>query len=66
MGYAATGIADLYQEGATGNDKVIYPVQPIYNSEGRVLLAPADNHENPRYLEKLVLFLHFFPSAFYL
>ena len=41
MGYAATGIADLYQEGATGNDKVIYPVQPIYNSEGRVLLARA-------------------------
>lgn len=41
MVYAATGIADLYQEGATGNDKVIYPVQPIYNSEGRVLLARA-------------------------
>lgn len=47
MVYAATGIAELYQEGATGNDKVIYPVQPIYNSEGRVLLAralaPVDN-----------------------
>lgn len=47
MVYAATGIEDLYQEGATGNDKVIYPVQPIYNSEGRVLLAraiaPADD-----------------------
>ena len=41
MVYAATGIEDLYQEGATGNDKVIYPVQPIYNSEGRVLLARA-------------------------
>ncbi len=41
MVYAATGIAELYQEGATGNDKVIYPVQPIYNSEGRVLLARA-------------------------
>lgn len=41
MVYAATGIADLYQEGATGNNKVIYPVQPIYNSEGRVLLARA-------------------------
>ena len=41
MVYAATGIADLYQEGATGNDKVIYPVQPIFNSEGRVLLARA-------------------------
>ena len=47
MVYAATGIEDLYQEGAAGNDKVIYPVQPIYNSEGRVLLAraiaPADD-----------------------
>lgn len=41
MVYAATGIEELYQEGATGNDKVIYPVQPIYNSEGRVLLARA-------------------------
>lgn len=47
MVYAATGIAELYQEGATCNDRVIYPVQPIYNSEGRVLLAravaPAEN-----------------------
>lgn len=41
MVYAATGIEDLYQEGATGNAKVVYPVQPIYNSEGRVLLARA-------------------------
>ena len=47
VGHFATGIAELYQEGATGNDRVIYPVQPIYNSEGRVLLAravaPAEN-----------------------
>jgi branched-chain amino acid transport system substrate-binding protein len=41
MVYAATGIEELYQEGATGNDAVIYPVQPIYNAEGRVLLARA-------------------------
>lgn len=41
MVYAATGIEALYQEGATGNDAVIYPVQPIYNAEGRVLLARA-------------------------
>lgn len=41
MVYAATGISDLYQEGATGNDKVVYPVQPIFDSEGRVLLARA-------------------------
>lgn len=47
MVYAATGIEALYQEGASGNNKVIYPVQPIYNAEGRVLLAralaPAEN-----------------------
>lgn len=41
MVYAATGISELYQEGASGNAKVVYPVQPIYNSEGRVLLARA-------------------------
>lgn len=41
MVYAATGIEALYQEGATGNAKVVYPVQPIYNAEGRVLLARA-------------------------
>lgn len=41
MVYAATGIEELYQEGATGSDAGIYPVQPIYNAEGRVLLARA-------------------------
>ena len=41
MVYAATGIDDLYQEGAKGNDAVIYSVQPIYSAEGRVLLARA-------------------------
>lgn len=41
MVYAATGISDLYQEGATGNDACCFPVQPIYNTEGRVLLARA-------------------------
>ena len=41
MIYAATGIDDLYQEAATGNDAVIYPVQPIFSAEGRVLLARA-------------------------
>ena len=41
MTYAATGISDLYQEGATGNDACIFPVQPIYDAEGRVLLARA-------------------------
>lgn len=41
MVYAATGIDDLYEEAASGNNAVIYPVQPIYSAEGRVLLARA-------------------------
>ena len=41
MMYAATGISELYQEGATGKNACIFPVQPIYNAEGRVLLARA-------------------------
>ena len=41
MMYAATGISDLYQEGATGKNACVFPVQPIYNAEGRVLLARA-------------------------
>lgn len=41
MVYAATGINDLYQEAAQGNDKAVMPLQPIYKTEGRVLLARA-------------------------
>lgn len=41
MVYACTGVDVLYQENATGNNKVIYPVQPIYSAEGRVLLVRA-------------------------
>ena len=41
MMYAATGISDLYQEGATGKNACVFPVQPIYDAEGRVLLARA-------------------------
>jgi len=41
MMHAATGISDLYQEGATGKNACIFPVQPIYDAEGRVLLARA-------------------------
>lgn len=41
MVYAATGVNDLYQEGATGYNKSVMPVQPIYKTEGRVLLARA-------------------------
>ncbi|MBR5390915.1 MAG: ABC transporter substrate-binding protein [Clostridia bacterium] len=41
MMYAATGISELYQEGASGKDACVFPVQPIYDAEGRVLLARA-------------------------
>ena len=41
MMHAATGISTLYQEHAMGKDACIFPVQPIYNAEGRVLLARA-------------------------
>lgn len=41
MVYAATGISPLYNENATGADAVVFSVQPIYNAEGRVLLARA-------------------------
>ncbi|MDO4753715.1 MAG: ABC transporter substrate-binding protein [Bacillota bacterium] len=47
MVYAATGIDELYHENAQGNEKVVYPVQPIFTTEGRVLLARAvANKEN--------------------
>lgn len=41
MVYAATGISGLYNENATGSAAVVFSVQPIYNTEGRVLLARA-------------------------
>jgi hypothetical protein len=40
-GLCATGISDLYQEAAEGFNKAVMPVQPIYNSEGRMMLARA-------------------------
>ena len=39
--YIVTGISELYAEGATGKDACYFPVQPIYNGEGRTLLARA-------------------------
>ena len=39
--YYATGISALYQEGAKGKAKASMPVQPIYNTEGRMLVARA-------------------------
>ena len=41
MVYAATGVDALYNETAEGNAKAVMPVQPIYKTEGRVLLARA-------------------------
>lgn len=41
MVYAATGVDALYNETAEGGEKAIMPVQPIYKTEGRVLLARA-------------------------
>ena len=39
--YIVTGISELYAEGATGKDGCYFPVQPIFNGEGRMLLARA-------------------------
>lgn len=41
MVYAATGVDALYNETAEGGEKAVMPVQPIYKTEGRVLLARA-------------------------
>ena len=41
MVYAATGISGLYNEEAKGYERAIMSVQPIYDAEGRVLLARA-------------------------
>ena len=41
MMYAATGINELYQEEAVGYNKSVMPVQPIYKTEGRIMLARA-------------------------
>lgn len=39
--YAATSLSALYQEEAIGKNGAIFPVFPIYDAEGRVLLARA-------------------------
>ena len=39
--YIVTGISALYGEDLTGNDACYFPVQPIYDGEGRMLLARA-------------------------
>jgi len=37
--YFATGMSMLFNENATGADRVIYPVQPIYTTEGILFAA---------------------------
>lgn len=39
--YCATGINQLYNEHAQGNERAVFPVQPIYVSEGKIMVAHA-------------------------
>lgn len=39
--YFATGIGQLYNEKAEGADRGIFPVQPIYRTEGKIMVARA-------------------------
>ncbi len=39
--YFATGIGELYNDKATGNERGIFPVQPIYKTEGQIMVARA-------------------------
>lgn len=39
--YFATGIGQLYNEKAEGSDRNIFPVQPIYRTEGKIMVARA-------------------------
>ena len=39
--YFATGIGQLYNDNATGSDRNIFPVQPIYRTEGQIMVARA-------------------------
>ena len=39
--YFATGIGQLYNEKAEGTDRNIFPVQPIYRTEGKIMVARA-------------------------
>jgi branched-chain amino acid transport system substrate-binding protein len=39
--YFATGIGQLYSDNATGRDRGIMPVQPIYRTEGQIMVARA-------------------------
>ncbi|HOI46596.1 MAG TPA: ABC transporter substrate-binding protein [Bacilli bacterium] len=39
MVYAATGIADLFREKAVNDERVVFPVQPVYQTEGQWMVA---------------------------
>lgn len=39
--YFATGIGQLYNDKAEGEDRVIFPVQPIYKTEGQIMVSRA-------------------------
>lgn len=39
--YFATGIGQLYNDKAEGEDRVIFPVQPIYQTEGQIMVTRA-------------------------
>ncbi len=39
--YFATGIGQLYNDKATGRDRNIFPVQPLYKTEGKIMVARA-------------------------
>lgn len=39
--YFATGIGQLYNDKAEGKDRGIFPVQPIYQTEGQIMVARA-------------------------
>ncbi len=39
--YFATGIGQLYNDKAEGADRVLFPVQPIYKTEGKIMIARA-------------------------
>ena len=39
--YFATGIGQLYNENATSDGRNIFPVQPIYKTEGKIMIARA-------------------------
>jgi ABC-type branched-subunit amino acid transport system substrate-binding protein len=44
--YFATGTGILYNENAVGQDRGIYPVQPVYPMEGRIMAAWAKGLED--------------------